>query len=77
MEKHGDVEKTISFHQAFTYCCYDHHREIHKEINYSLSREGYALGVTEVLWKNECDQVIKSLLIMQAYRAELGLHQQL
>lgn len=74
--KNRDVEKTINFHQAFTYCFYDHHRKIDKEINCSFFRGGYALAVTEVLCKTECDQVVKSFFIMQVHRAELGLYQQ-
>lgn len=47
--------------------------KIHKEINYSFFREGYALAVAEILRKNECDQVIKILLIMQVHRTQLEL----
>lgn len=54
IEKNSNVEKTNNFHQAFTYCCHDHHMKIHKKINYSFLREGYAPAVAEILCKNEC-----------------------
>lgn len=59
IEKNSNVEKTNYFHQAFISCCHDHHMKIHKEINYSFFREGYALAVAEILCKNECVQIIK------------------